>query len=94
MPRIPVAHIREQGVDLIIVPLNDSFGRKTHSAQRGILNELQMRANSAGLAGTVVPFWPIGRNDCEFIAPKNWHPFLSGLSLPFIHGNLNRELYW
>jgi hypothetical protein len=94
MPRFKVAHIREQGVNLIIVPLDNSFGRKSNSDQQGILSNLQANATSAGLAGKVVPVWDSGGGRMSFIAPPNWHPFFRNLSLQFVFANLNKEIYW
>ena len=63
MPRFKVAHIREQGIDLIIVPLDAAFGSKTSEDQQEIIAELQLHASGAGLAGTVVPVWNAGGKD-------------------------------
>lgn len=93
MPRFKAAHIREQGIDLIIVPLNPSFLHKTETEQNDILDELQIRANSAGLAGTVVPVWTIGSR-MGFIAPPNWHPFFKSISWDDVISNVNKEIYW
>ena len=54
MPRFKVAHIREQGQDMIIVPLDSTFGRKVSNDQQSITSELQARSVAAGLAGHVV----------------------------------------
>lgn len=94
MPRFEVAHIREQGVDLIIIPLDDGFGRKTSSEQNQIILELQIRARAAGMAGTVVPVWDSGGARMAFIAPPKWHPFFTSLSLALVAENINKELYW
>lgn len=93
MPRFKVAHIREQGIDVIIVPLGASFHQKGEVEQTEILDELQTRANAAGLAGTVVPVWTIG-NRMGFIAPRNWHPFFQSISWDHVLLNVNREIYW
>jgi hypothetical protein len=93
MPRLQVAHVREQGVDLIIVPLNDQFEYNPPQAQNSAVHEIQARATSAGPRGTVVPVWNNGGR-MKFIAPRNWHPFFNGLSLNWVAANLNRELYW
>jgi len=45
---------------LIIVPLASNFGQKGISEQQEVIAELQIRAQSAGLAGTVVPVWTSG----------------------------------
>jgi len=68
MPSFQTAHIHEQGVDLIIVPVNASFGHKPESEQVEMIDAMQLAANSAGLAGTVVPIWQIGSRTV-FIAP-------------------------
>ena len=93
MPRFDVAHVREQGVDLIIVPLNDAFGHRSKPDQEAVIDELQVRATSAGLAGTVVPVWNSGGR-MAFIAPHAWHPFFKSLSLAAVGQSINRELYW
>ena len=94
MPRFKVAHIKEQGIDLIIIPLGNSFRIKSEREQRGVIDELRMRAANAGLDGTVVPVWDNGGGRMAFIAPTNWHPFFKSISLPFVATNINRELYW
>jgi hypothetical protein len=93
MPNFKVAHILQQGVDLIIVPLDSSFGSKPPLEQRQTIGELQMRAASAGLRGTVVPVWD-NLGHMMFIAPQQWHPFFSGLDLGWVWANVNRELFW
>lgn len=94
MPRYEVAHIREQEVDLIIIPLKSSFKYKNKTDQYSIISELQSKASDAGLAGTVVPVWDNGGGQMGFIAPRNWHPFFKSINLEFVAYNINRELYW
>jgi len=94
MPKYNIAHIREQGVDLIIIPLNDSFRFMNQPDQHEIISELQLRASNAGLKGTVVPVWDNGNGRMAFIAPENWHPFFRSIGLQFVIANINRELYW
>jgi hypothetical protein len=94
MPSFEVAHIREQGIDLIIIPLKNDFGQKGHSTQEEIVEELQLHASSAGLAGTVVPVWQSSGGRMGFIAPSNWHPFFKGLNLNFIARNINKKITW
>ncbi|MGA9040733.1 MAG: hypothetical protein WB421_09380 [Terriglobales bacterium] len=94
MPNFKVAHVREQGQDMVIVPLDSGFGRKMSSEQQAIAAELQLRSRSAGLAGRVVPVWDNGGGRMGFVAPRNWHAFFAGLSLGWVFTNINRELYW
>lgn len=93
MPRYKAAHVREQGVDLIIIPLDSSFHHKSQQEQTDIIDELQTRANAAGLGGTVVPVWTVG-NRMGFIAPNNWHPFFQSVTWNGILQNLNKEIFW
>jgi hypothetical protein len=94
MPRYKAAHIKEQGIDLIIIPLESSFGHIGASTQHAEIAELQSRANDAGLRGTVVPVWDSGEGRMAFIAPTQWHPYFDSLTLAFVAMNLNREIYW
>lgn len=91
MSKYKVAHLREQGQNMIIIPLDGSFEHKTSSQQSEIIDSLQLCASSAGLAGTVVPVWQYGRQT-RFIAPKPWHPFFKSLSWNDVIRNLNKEL--
>jgi hypothetical protein len=93
MPRYKIAHIKEQGQVMIIIPLDPSFGFKTDSDQEQVIAELQAHATGAGLDGIVVPVWDkAGR--MAFRAPYRWHPFFQSLNLATVSSNLNRELYW
>jgi hypothetical protein len=94
MTRFKVAHVREQGNDLIIVPLDRNFGQKSPSEQQDVSTQLQWRARSAGLAGTVVPVWDNGGGRMGFLAPRGWHPFFASVNLGFVLANLNKEIYW
>ena len=93
MPSYKLAHVQEQGVDLIIIPLDASFGGMTTSEQKEEIDNFQTRAEDAGLRGTVVPVWKeFGR--MVYIAPPDWHPIFAGLTPDYVEMNLNRELYW
>ena len=94
MPRFKVAHIKEQGIDLIIIPLDSAFRTKSREQQDEVTLELQKRADAAGLAGTVVPVWDAGGGRMAFIAPQRWHPYFKGIDLAFVAANYNRELFW
>lgn len=94
MPTIKVAHLREQGQDMIIVPLDSNFGSQPQSDQHSAIGELQLRARGAGLAGQVVPVWDSGSGRMSFIAPRPWHPFFQSLNLPAVYRNLNKQISW
>jgi hypothetical protein len=94
VPRFKVAYVRKQGQDMIIVPLNSSFGRKISQDQHAIIADLQVHARSAGLGGTVIPVWDNGGGRMAFLAPHPWHPFFQSIDLRFVSMKINRELYW
>ena len=54
MSRFDVAHIREQGVGLIIIPPNDSFRLKNSNEQNGIVDALSIRSPRTDLSRTIV----------------------------------------
>lgn len=91
MARYRIAHLREQGVDMIIVPLDSSFGAKSDVDQQDTIDALQACASAAGLAGTVVPVWRSGGSH-RFIAPPNWHAFFRSLTWNMIMRSINKEL--
>jgi hypothetical protein len=91
MAKYKIAHFREQGVDLIVVPLASKFGRLTKQQQSDFIAFIQSGATHAGLAGTVVPVWQDGRRHC-FIAPPKWHPFFESFGWADICRNINKEL--
>jgi len=94
MPSVDVAHIHEQGLDIIIIPLESAFGRLNAADQDREITAFQFRASSAGLRGRVVPVWDGGDGRMAFIAPAPWHPFFLSIDLATVAANLNRTLSW
>ena len=93
MATLRVAHISEQGQEMILVPLDDSFGQKTSEKQNAVSAEIQTVAAAAGLRGTVVIVWETGGR-FHFMGPREWHPFLRSLSMLQILSWRNRALTW
>lgn len=93
MPTFKIAHLRQQGQDMIIVPLESSFGNKSNDDQHAGIAKLQARARGAGLAGTIVPVWESGGR-ISFIAPTPWHPLFKSLSMVGVMRNINKEPSW
>ncbi|CAO3401850.1 hypothetical protein [Azospirillum palustre] len=94
MPQFDVAHIRQQNIDLIIIPLDHSFDHKSDADQRAAIADLQIHANAAGLAGTVVPVWQNHQGRMAFIAPRPWWPFFQSMSLGDVQRNINKTISW
>ena len=90
MSSIKVAHLREQGQDMILFPLSSAFGNKSTSAQNAILAELERSAHRAGLAGRAAAFWEAGGRT-HFLGPRPWVSFLRSMSLAMVWANVNRE---
>lgn len=93
MPKFKAAHVREQGQDMIIFPLDGAFDREPDSKKAQVLNELEVRANRAGLAGSAVAIWESGGRT-RFMGPRAWHGFLQGLSLRAVLASVNKEISW
>ena len=92
MVKYKIAHIREQGIDLIIAPLDSSFEHRTSQEQQEFISALQICATSTGLAGAVIPIWQYG-NSVRFIAPPNWHPFFKSPGIyQRVIASINKEL--
>lgn len=92
MTTFDVAHIREQGQDMIIVPMRPEFGMKTPTDQMSIELALASAARSAGLAGQVVTVWNAGNGRMAFRCPVPWRAFLASLSLPWVGANINKRI--
>lgn len=92
MTTFEVAHLREQGQNMIIVVVSPRFGNSGASEQDRICRQLQIAASSAGLAGTVVPVWDSGGGRMGFLAPRPWHSYFRSLSLHTVAMNINRSL--
>jgi class 3 adenylate cyclase len=87
-----LAHINYQGIDLIIIPLEPSFGKINPKDQIEITKTLQHHASSAGLKGQVVPVWDTGGGMAGFLAEKQLHAFFQKMDYAFLMSHLNREL--
>lgn len=93
MPRLKAAHIREQGQNMIIFPLESAFGSQSQRDQNAALAELQHRANGAGLAGQAVAVWE-SSGRMHFLGPRPWEGFLRGLNMQQVLASVNKEISW
>ena len=92
MTTFEVAHIREQGQDMIIVPMRSAFGFKSTNDQARIEGALQAAARRAGLGGRVVTVWDAGGGQMAFRSPSQWRPFFDSLSLGAIAASINKRI--
>jgi hypothetical protein len=86
-----IAHLKEQGQDMIIVPVDSSIGCKSQQQQNQIKDSLQIFAANAGLAGTVCLVWTSG-NRFNFLAPRPWHGFFKSIDMRVVAANINKKL--
>ncbi len=91
MASFQVAHINEQGNDVIILPLGETFPQRSPEARKEMINGFANCVKRAGLKGTLVPVWPEG-DRIHFIAPKEWHPFCASMTWDWIRHNINRQV--
>jgi hypothetical protein len=86
-----VAHVREQGQDMIVFPLNSQIQYRSDQERGQMMYALQRCASSARLGGTVVMMWEAnGRT--MFMAPRQWHGFFSSVDMLWVAKNVNKKL--
>lgn len=93
MPTFQIAHVNEQGQDMIFVPLDSAFGRLPGADQAAQIAELQERANSAGLSGQVVACW-LELSRWHFVGPQQWNPLFRSIPVGWVEERINKTLTW
>lgn len=94
MPSYRVAHLNHEGRNVIIVPLDEVYGRQTPSEQEYFRSECQKQVVAQGLDGTIVPVWDAGGGRMGVFAPAEWRGFFQPLTMKDVVRNLNRVLKW
>ena len=94
MPSFMVAHVKHQGVELVLVPLEDDFDRYPREEQSALIAELRKRAREAGLRGTVVPVWNVEHEHMKFVAPREMHALFKGVDVNWVRASVNLDLSW
>ena len=92
MPTFQVAHLRRDGQDVIIVPVDRSFGKRSPAEQARIQEAFQRSAASVDIPGVVVPVWEDASGRMAFRAPPPWHEFLKSIDMVYVATALNRSL--
>jgi len=92
MPTFPVAHLRHDDRDVIIVPVDRSFGKRSPTEQARIQEAFQRSAAAADMPGVVVPVWEDATGRMAFRAPPPWHDFLKSIDMIYVATALNRNL--
>src|SRR6478609_10460972 len=92
MPTFQVAYLRRDGQDVIIVPVDRSFGQRSPAEQARIQEAFQKSAAAADMPGVVVPVWEDASGRMAFRAPPPWHDFLKSIDMVYVATALNRSL--
>jgi hypothetical protein len=92
MPTFQVAHLRREGQDIVIVPVDRSFGKRSPAEQARIQEAFQRSAAAAAIPGVVVPVWEDAAGTMAFRAPPLWHEFLKSIDMVYVATALNRSL--
>ena len=101
MPTFQVAHLKRDGQDviirgyvedIIIVPVDRSFGKRSPAEQARIQEAFQRSAVAADIPGVVVPVWEDAMGRMAFRAPPPWHEFLKSIDMVYVATALNRTL--
>jgi hypothetical protein len=92
MPTFQVAQLRHDGRDLIIVPVDRSFGKRSPAEQARIQEAFQKSAAAVDIPGVVVPVWEDSTGRMAFRAPPPWHEFLKSIDMVYVATALNRSL--
>jgi hypothetical protein len=93
MPHFKLAHIYQQGQNMLLFPLDSGFGHKTSAQRNATLQELEARAHAAGLAGRAAVFWTMG-NRTYSLGPAPWRNFLNSFSIGSVLANVNKSISW
>jgi hypothetical protein len=92
MPTFQVAQLHQAGQDVIIVPVDRSFGKRSAAEQARIQEAFQRSAAAVEMRGVVVPVWEDASGRMAFRAPPPWHDFLKSIDMVYVATALNRTL--
>ena len=89
--KVQIAHIKEQGQDMIFIPMNSKFGARSTKDQYLIVDALESCARNARLAGGVAVLWESNERTYS-IGPKPWQIFLKSIDMNYVKRRVNKEL--
>ena len=92
MPTFQVAHLQRDGQDLIIVPVDRTFGSRSSSEQARIQEAFQRSAAASSIPGLVVPVWEDATGKMAFRAPPPLHDFFRSIDMVYVATALNKSL--
>lgn len=92
MPTFQVAHLKHAGQDVIVIPVDRSFGKRSAAEQARIQEAFQRSAAAIDMPGAVVPVWEDATGRMAFRAPPPWHDFLKTIDMVYVATALNGTL--
>jgi hypothetical protein len=92
MPTFQVAHLRHGDQDVVIVPVDRAFGKRSTTEQARIQEAFQRSASAANLPGVVVLVWEDSAGKMAHRAPPSLNDFLKSIDMVYVATALNRTL--
>jgi hypothetical protein len=92
MPTFQVAQVRHGDQDMVIVPLDRAFGKRSSTEQARIQEAFQRSASAAKLPGVVVLVWEDSHGKMAHRAPPTLNDFLKSIDMVYVATALNRTL--
>ncbi len=92
MPTYKIAHIRKQGQDIIIVPLETRFHNVPAAEKASFQRALQRCAIQHGLKGPVCLVWEHGRRFYYINLSQPWKTFCKTLAMAYVFRNINKKM--
>ena len=89
--KYPVAHVKHQNSNMVIVVINPSFFRGSPADQNRWFTDVEQCIRSVKLGGQAL----IVANDngrYRFYGPKSWHSFLQTLDMNWVNARVNKSL--
>ncbi len=86
-----VAHVKQQGQDMLLILMDDLFWRRSEADQHAAMEMLQAAADKEGLGGHVVCVSQKG-SKTMFRGPAPWAPFLQTLDWATVAKNVNARI--
>lgn len=89
--KYPVAHVKHQSTNIVIVLVNSSFFRGSGVEQSRWFTAVEQCVRSVNLAGQAL----IVANDggrYRFYGPKSWHGFMQTIDLNWVNARINKSL--
>ena len=87
-----VAHVQEQGQQVILILVSPAFSRLGSSQQQQQYGALQRCATASGMAGTVALVWDAGGGRVGTYGPTRWQGFLESLDPLTVQASINKKL--